>query len=174
MRQTKRAADQNALPRRGVALTICELGNGALCAPFQGSRADAKQMRGKRSSAVSTARDGGRRGTSLTEGLLCLRDPVLYNPLASLSEGGAPKGRKESPRRRKAHMRAIALRQPLRFLRLLFSRGSARARSGNGAYNAPFPSLKAVKATPWLCQESAFSPFSHKSFASHDLCGSPI
>ena len=54
------------------------------------------------------------------------------------------------PRRRKAHMRAIALRQPLRFLRLLFSRGSARARSGNGAYNAPFPSSKAVKATPWL------------------------
>ena len=41
----------------GVALTACELGNGALCAPFQGSRADAKQMRGKRSSAVSTARD---------------------------------------------------------------------------------------------------------------------
>ena len=43
--------------RHGVALTICELGNGALCAPFQGSRADAKQMRGKRSSAVSTARE---------------------------------------------------------------------------------------------------------------------
>ena len=34
----------------GGALTICEPGNGALCAPFQGSRADAKQMRGKRSS----------------------------------------------------------------------------------------------------------------------------
>ena len=34
----------------GGALTTCELGNGALCAPFQGSRADAKQMRGKRSS----------------------------------------------------------------------------------------------------------------------------
>ena len=45
-------------------------------------------------------------------------------------------------------MRAVALRQPLRFLRLLFSRGSARARSGNDAHNAPFPSLKAVKAPP--------------------------
>ena len=43
--------------RHGVALTICELGNGTLSVPFQGSRADAKQMRGKRSSAVSTARD---------------------------------------------------------------------------------------------------------------------
>ena len=69
-----------------------------------------------------------------------------------------------APRRRKAHMRAVALRQPLRFLRLLFSRGSARARSGNSAHNAPFPSSKAVKATPWLCQESAFSPFSQKIF----------
>ena len=32
----------------GVALTACELGNGTLPVPFQGSRADAKQMRGKR------------------------------------------------------------------------------------------------------------------------------
>ena len=32
----------------GVALTTCELGNGILSVPFQGSRADAKQMRGKR------------------------------------------------------------------------------------------------------------------------------
>ena len=45
--------------RHGVALTICELGNAPLFGAFQGSRADAKQMRGKRSSAVSTARDGG-------------------------------------------------------------------------------------------------------------------
>ena len=59
MRQTKRAADQNALPRRGGALTTCELRNAPLFGAFQGSRADAKQMRGKRSSAVSTARDGG-------------------------------------------------------------------------------------------------------------------
>ena len=43
----------------GGLFATCELGNGALCAPFQGSRADAKQMRGKRSSAVSTAREGG-------------------------------------------------------------------------------------------------------------------
>ena len=46
MRQTKRAADQTALPRRGVALTICELRNAPLFGAFQGSRADAKQMRG--------------------------------------------------------------------------------------------------------------------------------
>ena len=59
MRQTKRAADQTALPRRGVALTICELGNAPLFGAFQGSRADAKQMRGKRSSAGTTARDAG-------------------------------------------------------------------------------------------------------------------
>ena len=45
--------------RHGVALTICKLGNAPLFGAFQGSRADAKQMRGKRSSAVSTARDGG-------------------------------------------------------------------------------------------------------------------
>ena len=31
-------------------------------------------------------------------------------------------------------------------------------RSGNGTLHVPFPSSKAVKATPWLCQESAFSP----------------
>ena len=59
----------------GGALTTCELGNGALCAPFQGSRADAweeeqrasEQSREEHSglqnllrcdeSAVSTARD---------------------------------------------------------------------------------------------------------------------
>ncbi len=57
MRQTKRAAAPNALPRRGVALAACELGNGTWSVPFQGSRADAKQMRGKRNSAGSTARD---------------------------------------------------------------------------------------------------------------------
>ena len=34
MRQTKRAADQTALPRRGGALTAFKLGNGALCASF--------------------------------------------------------------------------------------------------------------------------------------------
>ena len=50
--------------RHGVALTICELGNGTWSVPFQGSRADAKQMRGKRSSAGSTARDGGLPKTS--------------------------------------------------------------------------------------------------------------
>ena len=33
-----------------------------------------------------------------------------------------------------------------------------RLRSGNGTLHVPFPSSKAVKATPWLCQESAFSP----------------
>ena len=77
------------------------------------------------------------------------------------------------PRRRKAHMRAIALQQPLRFLRPLFSRGSARARSGNGAYNAPFPSSKAVKATLWLCQESAFSPSSQKISAEANLFWEP-
>ena len=48
MRQTKRAADQTALPRRGGLFAACELGNGILSVPFQGSRADAKQMRGKR------------------------------------------------------------------------------------------------------------------------------
>ena len=48
MRQTKRAADQTALPRRGGLFATCELGNGILSVPFQGSRADAKQMRGKR------------------------------------------------------------------------------------------------------------------------------
>ena len=70
MRQTKRAADQTALPRRGVALTICELRNAPLFGAFQGSRADAKQMRGKRSSAVSTAREGA----ALSEGLPRQRD----------------------------------------------------------------------------------------------------
>ena len=54
----------------GGLFAICELGNGALCAPFQGSRADAKQMRGKRSSAVSTARDAVER--SETEGVALL------------------------------------------------------------------------------------------------------
>ena len=34
MRQTKRAADQTALPRRGGLFAACELGNGALFAPF--------------------------------------------------------------------------------------------------------------------------------------------
>ena len=48
MRQTKRAADQTALPRRGGLFAACELGNGIFSVPFQGSRADAKQMRGKR------------------------------------------------------------------------------------------------------------------------------
>ena len=46
----------------GVALTTCELGNGTWSVPFQGSRADAKQMRGKRSSAGSTAREGAPKG----------------------------------------------------------------------------------------------------------------
>ena len=40
-------------------MTAFELGNAPLFGAFQGSRADAKQMREKRSSAVSTARDGG-------------------------------------------------------------------------------------------------------------------
>ena len=81
--------------RHGVALTICELGNGTLSVPFQGSRADAKQMRGKRSSAVSTARDAvmpfdaGVDG--MTEGVTA---GVSTFPCL--------------PRRRKAHMRAIA------------------------------------------------------------------
>ena len=39
-----------------------------------------------------------------------------------------------------------------------FSRGGARARSGNAPNNGAFPSSKAVKAPPGLCQESAFSP----------------
>ena len=40
----------------------------------------------------------------------------------------------------------------------LISRGRNRARSGNGTPHVPFPSSKAVKAPPGLCQESAFSP----------------
>ena len=51
----------------GVALTICELGNGTWSVPFQGSHADAKQMCGKKSSAVSIARDGAEH--SAAEGL---------------------------------------------------------------------------------------------------------
>ena len=47
----------------------------------------------------------------------------------------------------------------------LISRGRNRARSGNGTHHVPFPSSKAVKAPPGLCQENAFSP-SMKSFAS--------
>ena len=43
------------------ALTAFELGNAPLFGAFQGSRADAKQMRGKRSSVVSTAREGRER-----------------------------------------------------------------------------------------------------------------
>ena len=70
MRQTKCAADQNALPRRGGALTTCELGNGTLCVPFQGSRADAQQMRGKISSAGSTTREAVEQ--SETEGVALL------------------------------------------------------------------------------------------------------
>ena len=31
-------------------------------------------------------------------------------------------------------------------------------RSGNGTLHVPFPSSQVVKATPWLCQESACSP----------------
>ena len=46
----------------------------------------------------------------------------------------------------------------------LISRGRNRARSGNGTHHVPFPSSKAVKAPPGLCQENAFSP-SMKSFA---------
>ena len=42
----------------GGLFATCEFGNAPLFGAFQGSRADAKQMRGKRSSAVSTARDG--------------------------------------------------------------------------------------------------------------------
>ena len=42
--------------------------------------------------------------------------------------------------------------------RHFFSRGRDRARSGNGTPHLPFPSSKAVKAPPGLCQESAFSP----------------
>ncbi len=41
----------------GGLFAICELGNAPLFGAFQGSRANAQQMRGKRSSAVSTARD---------------------------------------------------------------------------------------------------------------------
>ena len=44
-----------------VAFTAFELGNAQLFGAFQGSRADAKQMRGKRSSVVSTAREGRER-----------------------------------------------------------------------------------------------------------------
>ena len=39
-----------------------------------------------------------------------------------------------------------------------FSRGRDRARSGNGTLHVPFPSSKAVKAPPGLCQESTCSP----------------
>ncbi len=79
MRQTKRAAAPNALPRRGVALAACELGNGTWSVPFQGSRADAKQMRGKRSSAGSTAREGA----SLSEGLPRQRGGGVVQPDAA-------------------------------------------------------------------------------------------
>ena len=57
---------------------------------------------------------------------------------------------------------------------LLLSRGRIRARSGNGANNAPFPSSQVGNATLWRCQESTCSPSSHKSFAPQNLCGSPI
>ena len=51
----------------GGALPAFELGNAPLFGAFQGSRADAKQMRGKRSSAGSTAREAVER--SETEGV---------------------------------------------------------------------------------------------------------
>ena len=38
------------------------------------------------------------------------------------------------------------------------SRGSTRARSGNGTLHVPFPSSQMVNATPWRCQESICSP----------------
>ena len=46
----KRSAPQTTTPCRDEvgSLTACKLGNGTLSVPFQGSRADAKQMRGKR------------------------------------------------------------------------------------------------------------------------------
>ena len=81
MRQTKCAADPNALPRRGGLFAVCELGNGTWIVPFQGSRADAKQMRGKRSSAGTTARDGG-----------LLRLPQYSLPC--VRGGGLPKARR--------------------------------------------------------------------------------
>ena len=67
----------------GVALTTCELGNGTWSVPFQGSRADAKQMRGKRSSAVSTARDGAERSEAggLLSSMPQRREPPILLPV---------------------------------------------------------------------------------------------
>ena len=56
-------------------------------------------------------------------------------------------------------------------LRLLFSRGGNRARSGNDTLHVPFPSSQVVKATPWLCQESTCSPFSQKSLPGQIFLG---
>ena len=42
--------------------------------------------------------------------------------------------------------------------RATFSRGRNRARSGNGAHNAPFPSSQTAKSPPGSLQESVCSP----------------
>ncbi len=53
--------------------------------------------------------------------------------------------------------------QAVFFYACVFSRGRDRARSGNGANNAPFPSSQAAKSPPGSLQESACSSSSHKT-----------
>ena len=93
MRQTKRAADQTALPRRGGLFAICELGN----APLFGAFSDR--------SAGSTARDGVGRGRSPTEGLLIPCTIRKESSLPRKARNPRPPFRLSAPQKAQTHGR---------------------------------------------------------------------
>ena len=97
MRQTKRAADQTALPRRGGLFAICELGN----APLFGAFSDR--------SAGSTARDGVGRGRSPTEGLLIPCTIRKESSLPRKARNPRPPFRLSAPQKAQTHGRPLPL-----------------------------------------------------------------
>ena len=113
----------------------------------------------------------------------CRRRRMRESPRRSgVTASPSPPSLREVPRRGGRSCRVAARRVMRgmstvipRRLRLLFSRGRTRARSGNGANNAPLPSSQVVNATPWRCKESTCSPFSQKIFCfAKSFFGSPI
>ena len=142
MRQTKRAADQTALPRRGGLFATCELWN----APLFGAFSDR--------SAGSTARDGVGRGRSPTEGL---STPLTRRPLPP------PAPRSPVPTRVLPFPPALsrarsAIARPLTVLRLSPSLPPKKAKKRAGmlarSFSSQCLSCSRSRQEPWTCSKT--------------------
>ena len=122
----------------GGALTAFELGNGTWSVPFQGSRADAKQMRGKRSSAVSTARECEHRSIAARNAAAC-----EICSAATKRKGNPPRGI------------SFIFRENLFADAKIFPRGDFAA---NLSLRAIFAEVLRLPQSPWVTAPSKREP----------------